>query len=281
MKIKTFGAKHFLGQLPRIEDGFRALGHEVIDSGEADLVYANNPPFDEAIGYPAKKRIFNILDIPEHLLPEFDLEGLSKQLAHADVVTCISRSVKKQLKNYLQIDDAKVILNPIKPVSNLGFIKKEILFLYVGRANDPNKRFNLIKATMEKMKIHERFLVVVGSDNPGFGNYLGVVSDEILNQLYNLSKFVLLPSRFEGLGLPMIEALVVGTPPILTNDNPTAIEFAPDLVTEPTPSGLERRIDYVNQHYEGIVQEIRTIYSEQYALKFSPIRIAQNIIDLV
>ena len=37
---------------------------------------------------------------------------------------------------------------------------------------------------------------------------------EELNQLYNSTKYLLLPSKYEGIGLPMIEALICGTFPI-------------------------------------------------------------------
>ena len=48
MKIFTDGCKQAWCQLPRIEEGFRALGHEITTKPEeADLMYSNNPWFDE------------------------------------------------------------------------------------------------------------------------------------------------------------------------------------------------------------------------------------------
>ena len=92
----------------------------------------------------------------------------------------------------------------------------------MGRANDPIKRFNLIKDSVSKIKNGLEKIKVCGAENPNFGNYLGYVSDDELNNLYNSSQFLLLPSKAEGIGLPTIEAMICGTLPITCNDNETA-----------------------------------------------------------
>ena len=75
---------------------------------------------------------------------------------------------------------------------------------------------------MEKKNIK-----ICGLQNPKFGNYLGIIKDQELNKLYNSSKYVLLPSASEGIGLPMIEGMICGAIPITCSDNLTAKEFSP------------------------------------------------------
>ena len=88
-----------------------------------------------------------------------------------------------------------VIYNPIKDVYFNNKIKKNNLFLFVGRANDPIKRIKLVHESISKIPGGLNNLKICGSENPGFGNYLGVVPDIDLNVLYNSSKFILYPPK--------------------------------------------------------------------------------------
>ncbi len=279
MKIKTFGAKHYTGQLPRIEDGFKSLGHEIVETG-ADLIYCNNPPFTEAIKETGKK-IFNILDIPLHV-PEVSslLIEWQRDLKYADKVTCISKTVQKQIQDYLNID-ADVIYNPIKDVKFTGEQVKAVPFLYVGRANDRNKRFHLVVETLKELKVAESFLLVVGTENPGFGQYLGMVDDNLLTDLYNSALFVLLPSKFEGIGLPGPEALVCKTIPILCNDNPTATEFIPaDFIVEPNPVSIAKHIRLLMDNYGDYRAKITKELIDGLQEKFDKVKVAERIVGI-
>lgn len=55
--------------------------------------------------------------------------------------------------------------------------------------------------------------------------WLGRVSDTCLDSLYNLSKFVVFPSRFEGFGFPLLEAMKLGKP-IISSDAGSLPEIA-------------------------------------------------------
>jgi glycosyltransferase involved in cell wall biosynthesis len=71
-------------------------------------------------------------------------------------------------------------------------------------------------------------IITIGTEFPPAESfYVGVVSDEQLNMWYNATECVLLPSKFEGIGLAMIEALMAEKLPIVWSDNPTAHEFVP------------------------------------------------------
>lgn len=281
IKAKIFGWRcKPLDVVSRVEEGLSNNGIIFTDENP-DLIYKNEDFFDEAIEF--KKTctnnpfiIFNILDL-QIRNPKYNIDRLKDQLAHADVITCISHSVKNQIKEYLNIQ-AEVIYNPIKDISRKQ-LKKTIPFLYVGRANDENKRFYLIKETLSSFS-GQQGLVICGSENPNFGEYVGVVDDETLNDIYNASKFVFLPSRFEGIGLSMIEGMIAGSIPITCNDNPTAIEFSPkEFICDPNPKAILDKMMEIHKNYEHF-QKIALEYGEKYLQLMNKNQVAKNIINI-
>ena len=154
------------------------------------------------------------------------------------------------------------------------------MFLYVGRANDPVKRIKLIKECIILMPEHIKNIKICGAENPGFGNYLGVISDVELNTLYNSSKFILLPSRAEGLGLPMLEGMICGTIPVTCNDNLTAKEFSPpNFICEPNARSLVNKIKELDNDYKNN-REVALKIGKKYKIKFDKKSIAKNIINI-
>ena len=121
---------------------------------------------------------------------------------------------------------------------------------------------------------------ICGSENPGFGNYLGIVPDEELNKLYNSSYYVLLPSKAEGIGLPMIEGMICGSIPITCSDNLTAREFSPiEFICNPDPQSIVNKIIDLDKDYEN-KRKIALQYGEKYKVQFNKKNIAKNIINL-
>jgi glycosyltransferase involved in cell wall biosynthesis len=154
------------------------------------------------------------------------------------------------------------------------------MFLYVGRANDPIKRIKLVYDSIIKIPQYLKNIKICGSENPGFGNYLGVVSDKDLNRLYNSSKFVLLPSKAEGIGLPMIEGMICGAIPITCSDNLTAKEFSPpDFICEPNSQAIANKIEELDKKYE-IKRSLALKFGKKYKTQFNKKNIAINIINL-
>ena len=283
MKVAVFGISPFSGL---IKEGFQILGH-TISHENPDLIYANDPRgYNEAISlkkkYPKVNMIFNLLDIPwfmPNILNQTKLL-VSTYLNQADAITVLSYKVKKDLSQFLD-KKIHVIYNPIRDVYYDKSIKKENLFLFVGRANDPNKRFSLIRETLSKIKDGEKKLTVCGEQNPGFGNYLGYVSNEKLNELYNSTQYLLLPSKYEGIGLPMIEAMICGSLPITCSDNETAREFLPsDFICEPNAKSIAEHIETLDKNFK-IKQKLALELGEKYKEQFDKSRIADNILNII
>ena len=175
---------------------------------------------------------------------------------------------------------AHVIYNPVKDIRYDNNIQKTIPFLYVGRANDHRKRFSLIKDAFINFPEIQNTLVTCGSENPFFGKHIGIVNDQDLNYLYNTSKFLLFPSSFEGLGLPMIEAMIAGCVPITCSDNKTAIEFCPsEFICDPSPQSYFNKLLELNDNYSKF-QQIAIEYGIKYYSLMNKNQIAQNIINL-
>ena len=283
MKISVFGMLPF-SQL--IKEGFKKLGHE-ISNEDPNLIYANDPRGYKGAMLVKKKYknvplIFNLLDIPWHM-PNIEQQTkllVSQFLMQADFVSTISLKVKKDLSKFFK-EDIHVVYNPIKDVYYDEKILKNNTFLFVGRANDPIKRFHLIRDSISKIENGIRKIKVCGAENPNFGNYLGYVSDDELNNLYNSTQFLLLPSKAEGIGLPMIEAMICGALPITCNDNETAKEFLPlDFICAPNPESILKCIKKLEQEYE-IKRKLAFKFGTEYKEKFNKTTIAKNILNII
>ena len=286
MKIAVFGILPFSDL---IKEGFKKLGHE-ISNVNPDIVFSNDPTgYQDAIflkdRYPSSYLILNVLDIPWHFPNiEKQFQVLIKRFFNkTNSITTISYKVKKDLKKFFEKrigDEIKVIYNPTKEVYFDEKIQKDNLFLYVGRANDPIKRFNLVRDTLQKIKDGTKNLKVCGTENPGFGNYLGYVSDKELNKIYNSTKYVFLTSRAEGIGLPMIEAMICGSIPITCSDNETAKEFLPtDFICDPNVESIVNHIEKLNTVYE-IKRKLAIKLGKKYKEQFNKSNVAMNILNV-
>ena len=285
IKISIFGADGYTCQMPRIKEAMQSLGH-ILSEDSPEMIYSNDPTgYEKAMRlkkkFPSSFLIFNFLDVPWHM-PNVDKQTkllVEHFLAKSDAVTAISYKVKKDLAKFLD-KKIEVIYNPIKDVFYDESIKKNNTFLYVGRANDPVKRTNLLKQAFSKTVNGIIDIKICGSEDPGFGTYLNVVSDQELNKLYNSSKYLLLPSKAEGLGLTMIEAMICGSLPIACSDNETAKEFLPkDFICEPNSQSILDKIEELNKEYD-VKRKLALEYGKKYKIQFDKMSIAKKILDI-
>ena len=285
IKVSILGSDGYVCQIPRIKEGMEALGH-ILTEESPDLIYSNDPPgYEKALAlkkkYPKAYLILNFLDVPWHR-PNIKKQTellVKKFFLKADAITTISFKVKKDISLFYN-KNIHVIYNPIKDIYFDNNVKKDNIFLYVGRAADPVKRFNLVKESLSKIKDGEKNIKICGTENPNFGDYLGIIKDNELNKLYNSSKFVLLPSSAEGLGLPMIEGMICGSIPITCSDNLTAKEFSPqDFICEPNANAMVNKIKELESEYDS-KRKIALELGKKYKVKFDKKTIVKNIINI-
>ena len=285
INVSIFGADGFTCQVPRIKEAFKNLGH-IVSEKSPDLIYANDPTgYNKAMffkkKFPNAFLILNFLDVPWHLPNANSQTKLLSEhfLEKADSVTVISFKVKKDLSNFLN-KKIEVIYNPSKDVFHNPKIKKNNDFLYVGGANDPIKRINLVKESLLKKNNYIKEIKICGAEDPGFGKYLGVIPDDELTLLYNSSRFVLLPSKAEGIGLSMIEAMICGSIPITCSDNQTAIEFSPpEFICNPVADSIIDKIEALSGDYEK-KRNLALKFGQKYKIQFDKKNIVKNIINI-
>ncbi len=284
VKIKTFGDKNKeTGQLCRLEEGFLSLNCEIISSDDnIDLIYAHGAVgWNHAIilHHSLNKKpilLLKVLDLGRHTNPDYLV--MREKLKYADLILSNSEVIKNEIKKYLCLD-SYTVFDCIKDVYYNQNIKKDNDFLAVGRLAYSEKRFFLIKELCLLEENKNKKLVCCDSSDPNFGSFLGIVSDEKLNYLYNSSKFVLCVSREEGLLLPMLEGFVTGCIPIICNDMSTAYEFAPKkFICEPNIESINSKIKEIENNYLYF-HKICLEYGDRYKKFFNKKQIAQNILN--
>jgi len=291
MLINTHGARFFGGQIDSIDKGFLALGHQLTDDMEkADLVYCNNAWYDTVIEAKQKgkikgKVILNILDAAKHIT-SFPMKKLKEQVVFADAITTISQTVADDLLIRGNIE-SHVIYNPIKPVSYTGIVKYNYKYMFAGRVCDPEKRSILAINALSLLDADPADSITVGSESHGYGHYVGPVADEVINDLYNSVKFVLVPTRNAFLGLPIFEAISGGSVPVITNDIDIRQEFFGPIEeyakVDPTPESIASFIAYFSRNHEAYYNfkmKLQKHFKENFEEKLSPVGVAKRIIDV-
>lgn len=168
----------------------------------------------------------------------------------ADRVICVSETTRQDVQHFYGLDGAKIQVIPhghsdvFRPMAAddcpLTLPTAEPFLLYVG-SRAPYKNFHgLIQAYSIWRGRDEMVLVVVGEDwsadegrllmelgVEGRVHLLRGVDDEGLCCLYNRAAAFVLPSLYEGFGIPLLEAMACGCP-IVASRIPSTLEVAGD-----------------------------------------------------
>ncbi|MDE6835200.1 MAG: glycosyltransferase, partial [Ruminococcus sp.] len=183
-----------------------------------------------------------------------------ENLRWSDELFVISDSVKNDLVNYLKfspenihtiwgaVDDRYRIIDINNTEKSLMLDKFGITkpFIMCTGGEDSRKNLDgLIRAYSllpENIRNSYQLVVVCKLSENGLKNlksvavshnvgkdviFTGFVSDEELLKFYNLATLMAFPSKYEGFGLPIVEAWACGTP-VLTADNSSLKEIAGD-----------------------------------------------------
>lgn len=238
---------------------------------EADVThYTKFHPFFISLPFikPSKKVVLTIHDLIPLIYPKVYKSGIRGSIyflinkfllrKNVDRIITISETSKKDICRFLQVKPEIVhviYLAPKEIFSKKTVTKKYNLpkkfALYTGDINYNKNIPNLVKAS-EIAKIP---LVIAGKqaleiekmdlthsetshlNGVSFKNVirLGFVSDEELNDLYNLATVYIQPSLYEGFGLLCLEAVAAGTALVVTKTQ-ALVEILGDSVNYVNPN---------------------------------------------
>lgn len=192
-----------------------------------------------ASGRKAVKTVLTVYDMIHEKFPAdfpaHDRTSRDKRLAvaRADHVLCISRSTQRDLVDLFGVDEAKT------SVTHLGFsvapgrarplppAEREPLLLYVGQRKGYKNFEGFLRAYAASSRIRRDFRVIAfggGAFSPSereLVRSLGLDEDRVgqtggddsrLADLYGRAAALVYPSRYEGFGLPPLEAMANGCP---------------------------------------------------------------------
>lgn len=204
------------------------------------------------------KTVVTIHDLSMFLYPEcFEFAAAKmmqmhcqKSIQHADALITVSYSVRDQICEMFNYPRSNIFVTPLASgkdfhprvkndcfsVLNNYDLRYQSYVLVVGTVEPRKNLMTLIKAySCLPEKIRKTCpLVVVGfsgwksvqehclirsSTEAGWLKYLSYVKEEDIVALYSAAKLFCFPSKYEGFGLPMVEAMNSGVP-VLCSDIP-------------------------------------------------------------
>ncbi|MCQ1535093.1 glycosyltransferase family 4 protein [Methanosarcina sp. KYL-1] len=182
-----------------------------------------------------------------------------KCLQVADTVTCVSKYTKQKLEEVFEYYDSKLIYNGVntnvfRPISIIkekyGVDADKTVLFFAGNLSI-RKGADLLPKIMRELG--DDFLLVTTSGlrsnfKDHFTNImtLGRLSEDELVNIYNLCDIFLFPSRLEGFGLAVAEAMSCGKP-IVTTD----CSSLPELVMD-GKGGFLCNVDCTQEFVESI-----------------------------
>ncbi len=177
----------------------------------------------------------------------YNFWGLKQALRRADLIFTISDFSKRELIEKSGAAPEKIIVTPLgvaherfKPQSqdNVEAARQKYnltapYILYVGRLEAKKNIIGLLRAFEKVVSTQKDLcLVLAGKAGVGFGEIkkelskmrfrervilLGFVAEDSMPALYAGSSAFVFPSWYEGFGLPILEAMAVGTPVVTSN----------------------------------------------------------------
>lgn len=192
------------------------------------------------------------------LYGRYSRRAISRSVKFADLILCPSNSIRKEVIEHFKLDDevVRTAWNADSQLPKLSAEAQDQLSSQFFRRLGIRKPFILFVGTLEKRKnvttLVQAFgriataanlqLIMVGRPGYGFSEIetsikrqadqgrcvlTGHISDDELSVLYAQADLLVYPSRYEGFGIPLVEAMTFGLP-IVASGTPASKEVAGD-----------------------------------------------------
>jgi glycosyltransferase involved in cell wall biosynthesis len=205
--------------------------------------------YHEAAYFPFKvpahmKTLFTLTDLslirfPEHHPRErvmYSKLFFSRRCKKVNRFLTISAFIKEEMAIYLGIRRQNTIVTYLGYDPTVLYPRSTIeiedcldrhglpdrYFLFVG-SGDPRKNINIIPEALDRGSLTMPLVVAGWSGWAGNASWekvrlLGYVGDDDLARLYSGAMALIFPSRYEGFGLPVLEAMACGCPVVTTRE---------------------------------------------------------------
>ena len=238
---------------------------------------------------PSIVTVHDIIELtnPQHPLARILNKRLLSGITQANHIIAVSEYVKKEIVRYFGIseNDISVIYNGVnehfKPiedfkntisyhelVKSLQLPKDSPIILSVG-SDHPRKNLATTLRVISKLKEQYPNVLLLKIGEPGFLDarkeflhiidelklkdnirILGKVSQEMLLGAYHVADALLLPSRQEGFGMPILEAMASGCPVVCSNST-SLPEIVGDAGIMHSPDDVEGYTKSISELFES------------------------------
>ena len=201
---------------------------------------------------------------------------VKQSLQWTDAILTISESSKRDIVEYLHLSPDRIFVTPLASRYHLNYLTDVISkidttiidydfsqpYLLFVSTIEPRKNISAIISAFNLLKSKHKIphhLILIGQKGwkyePIFQeiecspwkeniHHLNYLSDELVALFYSRADVFVYPSHYEGFGLPVLEAMTLGTP-VVTSNTSSLPEVAGDAALSIDPSDVEAQADAI------------------------------------
>ncbi len=283
-------------------NGFQKIFSQATHNWTPDIVHSNHLWITTALAINRFKKIPVITSchgtsLRQKILSPFIEKRIKHSLQKIDIVLALTENQKKQIINWLQLDEKKLIVtgsgyaNDIfcLPRNNMKLKNNKFKIIYAGKISFAKGVPYLVEAfkRIDKKLQNEMILYLAGDYNNSEGEkirneiikenlsnvfFIGKLSQEKLSAKFKECSLFVLPSFFEGLPLVVMESLACGCNVIVSELPDLSAWINKDLIKNdyvkfiPLPK-LKRMDQPVETEIEEFIMNLKkgiTYYAEKF-----------------